>query len=204
MPCVRPHFLTTGVFDTCELYNFGALTKYTNSPLVKARSSFQTSSLQKVASQLAEEKVHLDFSVPFDWEIGAVSRHMAKWLVDTDGTSSFSAVGLISSREFRDMITHYVGPASGNALRLLVYLSSYLHVHQDTSSYRGQTKAEIQAVRDYAGREVLRFLDSTLKSTRIDTSSPEKERKWQAVFLILLGAIISIPYLCDEVCGCSF
>jgi len=47
--------------------------------------------------QLIADDVHLEFSVPFEWNVEAVSKYIAYWLTSSAQVPSFSVVGLLSS-----------------------------------------------------------------------------------------------------------
>ena len=147
-----------------------------------------------LASQILHEDVSFAFQVPFEWNINDASKAIAHWLISKDPQPTFSVVGLMSSHGFRRMITLHVNARISSAFKLFVYVSSYIHVWSREEDYPPQQLAYFRLIGDVAARQVLLALDSTLRSFRLDLSTPKKRSKWQAMFLLLLGTIIVVQY----------
>jgi hypothetical protein len=174
MECVRPSLVTLNIFDKDSLIQ-------------------RPAQIQTIMQELFTEDVHLDFAVPFEMNVDAACKHLGHWLINSSGRSDFSIVGLFSSFRFIGMLQQNLGAQLGNNLRLLVYLTTFLFTGEDRSLFCETKKKVASMIRDWVGNAVLEMMDSKLKPAGIDSSRQKYETR-QALFLLILGAIIAVRY----------
>ena len=198
MDCIRPS-LTSG-----SIFNQGVQksnTKDYGCQLIPLRIGSCTRPLnwvQDATRKLMDDDVHLDFSIPFEWNIDDASKGIALWLTDDSQPPAFSIVGLLSSARFHEMLSQAVDPRLSGHFRVLIHLASLLHTTGMVAGYRNYSVDETRSVRDYAGTQVLFALDSLLKPLRLEASDKKLE-KMKTIFLILLGTVVAAKYTPVEV-----
>lgn len=57
-----------------------------------------------------DDNVHLDFGIPFEWNIDDASKRISLWLTDDSRSPAFSIVGLLSSARFHEALGQAVEP----------------------------------------------------------------------------------------------
>lgn len=142
---------------------------------------------------ISEANVNLYFTVPFEWNTSAVSNYMAAWLRETQ-PSDASPVGIMSCARFCTMLPAIVDQEVARMLKLLVYVASILHTG-DRDPYSVLSTDDLLKLASHDGAEVTNFLHSSLKPNGLAQRSLED---LNALFLIVLGAIVAVTYLPTE------
>ena len=198
MDCIRPSLTSRSIFNQgVQKFN----TKDYGCQLIPFRTGSCTRPLnwvQDATRKLMDDDVHLDFDIPFEWNIDDASKRIALWLTDDSQTPAFSIVGLLSSARFHEMLGQAVEPHLSGHFRVLIHLASLLHATGMVAGYRNYSVDEACSVRDYAGTQVLFALDSLLKPLRLEASDKKLEKK-KTIFLILLGTVVAAKYTPVEV-----
>jgi len=70
-----------------------------------------------------DDDVHLDFGIPFEWNIDGASKRIALWLTDDSQSPAFSIVGLLSSARFHEMLGQAVELHLSGQFRVLIHLA---------------------------------------------------------------------------------
>ena len=65
--------------------------------------------------------------IPFSLNVEAASAHLASWLSDDCGDSTFSVVGVFSCSTNTNLLENALDPALGKDLRLFVHLTTRLY-----------------------------------------------------------------------------
>ena len=100
MDCIRPSLTSRDIFNQ-GVQNSN--TKDYECQLIPLRTGSCARSLnwvQDATRELMDDDVHLDFSIPFEWNIDDASKRIALWLTGDSQSPAFSIVGLLSSARF--------------------------------------------------------------------------------------------------------
>jgi hypothetical protein len=154
--------------------------------------------VQDATRKLMDDDVHLDFGIPFEWNINDASKRIALWLTEDSQSPTFSIVGLLYSARFHKMLGQAVEPHLSGQFRVLIHLASLLHATRMVAGYRNYSVDETRSVRDYADAQVLFAPDSLLKPLCLEASDKKLE-KIKTIFLILLGTVTAAKYTPAEV-----
>ncbi|KAF2266715.1 hypothetical protein CC78DRAFT_566768 [Lojkania enalia] len=174
MECIRPSFQAMNIFGGDY-------------------SSINQSHVDKIVSDLLNDDVYLDFHIPFELNVEAASAHLASWLADESGSSTFSVVGVFSCSTNTSLLENSLDPNLCRDLRLFVHLTTHLYTTGMQGGYHEYTDEEIQSARNCVGKRLLLALDPLLRPTELEIAE-DKLGKLQSLFLLLLGTTIGMKY----------
>ncbi|KAF2732442.1 hypothetical protein EJ04DRAFT_578393 [Polyplosphaeria fusca] len=179
MECIRPSFLALDVFE-------------------RRNSLSDSSRIEGALSDLLKDDVYLDFHIPFELNVEAASTHLASWLSEDSGSTTFSVVGVFSCSTNTNLLVNALDPSLGRDLRLFVYLTTHLYTTDYQEGYLSYTSEEIQSVRDCVAKRLLQALDPLVRPSELEASE-NKIGKLRALFLLLLGMMVGMRYTCPEI-----
>lgn len=154
--------------------------------------------IQTIIADLLHDDVYLDFHIPFALNGEEASSHLSKWLWEEDSPSTFSLVGVFSCSSNTNMLQNALDPSLTRDLRLFVHLTTHLYTTGMQGGYNDYTDLEIQSVRDCVGNRLLTALDPLLRPSEIEASE-DKLGRLRSLFLLLLGTVVGMRYICPEV-----
>jgi hypothetical protein len=147
-----------------------------------------------VLQYLAHGDVDLKFDIPFKWNIDELSTFVAGWLANDHDAPRASMVGIMSSASLLSVISDLVGPELAQVFKALIYTSSLIfNSSNDQHTYSDQS-TDIKILR-HCGYRLLQHLDSQIRPT---TLARLKKHELYAMFLLLLGCIISSKYVFES------
>lgn len=83
--------------------------------------------LKQQADLFSGINIDLQFNVPFEWSIDALSESLATWLICEDALLSTSKAGILSSTECAALSSLYLSPLLGLCSRIFIFAASLLH-----------------------------------------------------------------------------
>ncbi|KAF2117854.1 hypothetical protein BDV96DRAFT_644191 [Lophiotrema nucula] len=173
MDCVRPTFQAVNIFGVRTIIDQGRV--------------------DAVMADLLGDDVYLDFHIPFALNVEAASTHLASWLSDDGGPSTFSVVGIYSCSTNTNLLQNALDPSLGRDLPLFVHLTTHLFTTGVRGGYQKYTDLEILSVRNWVGRRLLLSLDSLLRPSELEAPG-DKLGRLKALFLLLLGTTVGMKY----------
>lgn len=96
------------------------------------------------------------------------------------------------------MLQNALDPSLARDLRLFVHLTTHLYTTGIQSTYHGCIDGDIQIVRNFVGNRLLLALDPLLRPSEIEASK-DKLGRLRSLFLLLLGTVVGMRYICPEV-----
>ena len=205
MICVRPGFGELNIFHQGDYYRphprRGLLICIVDSDL---KIRFQDSSAQKLIEyHLKDNPVPFDwsdlFEVQFSWKLDELPQRLVDWM--SNGPPIISSMAVLNSPQFRKLISRHAEGIRGD-LKVFLSLGFSLRAQHQFPEYPENSDFDrdlLLSVRNFAGSEVLTWLDSRLRSFRVDVRSKEEKEEWQVVFLILLCTMLAICFATDKV-----
>jgi hypothetical protein len=126
--------------------------------------------IEDIMPTLLSDDVHLDFHIPFELNVDAASAHLACWLSEDSGTSTFSVVGVFSCSTNANLLEYALDPGLGRDLRLFVFLTTYLYTTDGQENMRNYTSGEIKTIRDCVGKRLLHALDPLVRPSELEAT----------------------------------
>ena len=110
MDCIRPSLISRSIFNQDAQKSNTKDYKCQLTPLRTGSCAQPLNWVQDATRKLMDDDVHLDFGIPFEWNINDASKRIALWLTDDSQSPAFSIVGLLSSARFYEMLGQAVEP----------------------------------------------------------------------------------------------
>jgi hypothetical protein len=148
-----------------------------------------TSSFKDLCKSFAQTKIHLSFTVPFQFKINKIADHMLKWLLSTENSHAFSVVGVMSSIESASVIQDHLGSQVAAHFKAVIYGASSLR-HLSFLEETGYLSQLLRVV-DSSGFHLLKQLEQLVSPQGCRRLTIEARL---ALLLLLIGTIISVKY----------
>ena len=148
-----------------------------------------------VLQYLVHGDVDLKFDIPFQWNIDELSTFVAGWLISDSNAPKASMVGIMSSASLLAVLSDAIGPELARAFQTLIYRASLIFNSLDISRDVLEDSHDVKVIR-YCGQQLLLYLDAHLRPGAL---SRLNKHHLYAVFLLLLGTVISSKYFAETV-----
>ncbi|KIV98565.1 hypothetical protein, variant [Verruconis gallopava] len=147
-----------------------------------------------VLQYLTHGDLDLKFDIPFQWNIDELSTFVAGWLVRDHDASRASMAGLLSSASLLSIISDLIGSEIAQVFKWLVSTSSMIFNTCSGNVVYSQNSTDIRILR-HCGYRLLLHLESHIKPM---TLARLRKHELYAMFLLLLGCIISSKYVAES------